>query len=69
MTKLDEVREIVQEWVDKKGHDKCHYYPELFKRIAEILEISINPLDFELPPRPEFRKMCGKYEEELYDQC
>lgn len=37
--KYDLIKTIMQEWVDKQGHDQCWYYPEIFGELVEILDI------------------------------
>jgi hypothetical protein len=63
----EQVKAVVEEWVGKQGHDQCHYYPDLFRRICEILKVPIDPAIMNLPPRAEFRQGCNKFEGELYD--
>lgn len=60
-----EAKKIIQEWVDKQGHDRCWYYPDLFRRLALIFDVkaSENP---KLPPLDEFKKGCEKYQREEY---
>ncbi len=63
--KYDEARAALQEWVHQQGHDRCWYYPDIFKRLAEILgvEASKNPA---LPSLEEFKQGCRRYQEEEY---
>ena len=65
--KLLKAKEAIQEWVNKQGHDRCWYYPELFRKLSEILEVkpSKNP---SLPSLEEFRKGCERYQEEEYNK-
>jgi len=65
--KLLKAKEVIQEWVDKQGHDRCWYYPELFRKLAEILEVkpTKNP---SLPSLEEFKKGCERYQEEEYNK-
>ena len=63
-SKLKNIKKLVQEWANKQGHESCWYYPEIFRAIAEELEIKIDPPS--LPPRTEFRKGCERYEGEIY---
>ncbi|MBS3079966.1 hypothetical protein J4221_00680 [Candidatus Pacearchaeota archaeon] len=62
--KFYEAKTIIQEWVSKQGHDRCWYYPDLFRKLAEIFEVQYS--DPGLPPRNEFEKGCEKYQEEEY---
>ena len=50
--KLTQIRSVVQEWANKQGHDRCWYYPDLFRQIAAILELEL-PKTPVLPPRVE----------------
>ena len=63
--KLDKAKRVIQDWADKQGHDRCWYYPELFRELVEIFEIKLskNP---SLPPLDEFKKVCEKYQKEEY---
>ena len=62
------VKGAIEEWASKQGHDRCWYYPDIFMRIAQIVEAKI---DFPkgLPPRPEFRKGCERFEDGEYKDC
>lgn len=61
----EEVREMLQQWVNKQGHDRCWYYPELFTALAERLDVrlAISP---SLPPRCEFEDGCRRYQDQQY---
>ena len=63
--KYNKARGIIQEWIDKQGHDRCWYYPDLFRRLAEIFEVrpSREP---NLPPLEDFEKGCKRYQNEEY---
>ena len=63
--KCDEVKRIVEEWASKQGHDRCWYYPDLFRQITVALEIDIED-NSSLPPRCEFEEGCKKYQDEEY---
>ena len=65
MTNLEQSTfNILSEYIEKKGHDKCWYYPELFNQLLELYGVkSVEP---ELPPRKEFREGCMKFEDEMY---
>lgn len=68
MTNLEaETRSILQEWVDQQGHNRCWYYPELFRRLVALygVEASKEPA---LPPEEEFKAGCNKYREEEYSK-
>lgn len=62
---LAKVRKTVQTWLDKQGHDRCWYYPDLFKEIATALDLkpTVEP---KLPTLEEFREGCRRYQAEEY---
>ncbi|MDO8509125.1 MAG: hypothetical protein Q7S27_05580 [Nanoarchaeota archaeon] len=59
-------KNLIQEWVDKKGHNQCWYYPEIFIALGLIHNVDVSKCP-ELPPREEFSQHCKIYEERLYD--
>ena len=63
--KLEQTKAIIQEWLDKQGHDRCWYYPDLFRKLADLFEIELS-VDPSLPPLEEFKKGCARYQEEEY---
>ena len=63
--KYNEAKQVVQEWADMQGHDRCWWHPDLFKRLMKIFEI--NPSrDPALPPLEEFKRGCEQYQKEQY---
>ncbi|MBS3169560.1 hypothetical protein J4210_03670 [Candidatus Woesearchaeota archaeon] len=65
--KYDQARAFLQEWLDQQGHDRCWYYPDLFRKLVGIYEI-VPALEPELPPLEEFKKGCERYQREEYEQ-
>jgi hypothetical protein len=65
--KVDKTKSIIQTWVDKQGHDRCWYYPELFRQLAEEYEIK-QTIPSSLPPRNEFEGGCLRYQTEEYGE-
>lgn len=65
MNELEKIKQLVQSWLNKQGHDRCWYYPEIFQQIAEILNIDIEE-DQKLPSLLEFREGCRKFQEKEY---
>lgn len=65
--KLEQAKIVLQEWLDKQGHDRCWYYPEIFSKLVDILEVKATK-DPSLPPRKEFEEGCKKYQQEQYEQ-
>jgi hypothetical protein len=61
--RIKEVRRLVREWADKQGHNKCHYYPEIFDKLCVFLNIPIQPVYI---PRSEFEEGCIRYQDELF---
>lgn len=62
--KCKKTEEILREWVNKKGRENCHYYPDLFNKLCELYKI--NRENKELPPEEEFKVYCELYREEIY---
>ncbi|HLC55822.1 MAG TPA: hypothetical protein VJJ23_01150 [Candidatus Nanoarchaeia archaeon] len=63
--RLQKVKQVIQEWMNKQGHDRCWYYPELFNELIKILDIKPSK-EPSLPPLKEFKKGCERYQEEEY---
>ncbi|MEK6902223.1 MAG: hypothetical protein AABX02_01385 [archaeon] len=63
--KLSEAKRIIQEWIDQQGHERCWYYPDLFNRLATLLEVKMTKPPA-LPPLAEFEEGCRKYQFEEY---
>lgn len=61
----DTVRQEIEAWASKQSHDRCWYYPDIFRRIAEAVGADVNHPQG-LPPRREFEKGCAMYQEEEY---
>ena len=60
-----EVRQIVQSWLDKQGHDRCWYYPEIFTELSRALDLrGVKPP--QLPSLAEFKAGCERYQREQY---
>ena len=65
MDKLEKIRQVILDWDGKTGHDRCWYYPELFNKIADILEIQLTSQPV-LPSREEFEAGCKRYQDEEF---
>lgn len=67
MCKCDDAKAIVQTWLDKQGHERCWYYPDLFNQLATLFEIqpSVEPA---LPSRAEFQEGCRRYQVEQFGE-
>lgn len=64
--KLAKIKSLIENWDSKQEHDACHYYPEIFREIAEICGAFLKN-QHGLPPREEFHKGCNKYTNEVYN--
>jgi hypothetical protein len=63
--KCDVVQNAIQTWLDQKGHDSCHYYPQIFQLIAKLFNLT-RSADLGLPTITAFRNGCRRYTEEIY---
>lgn len=63
--KVAEAKRLLQEWVNKQGHERCWYYPEIFRPLAELFGIEMT-VDPQRPPRSEFEGGCTKFQDEEY---
>lgn len=61
-----EAEAIIQTWTDKQGHERCWYYPDLFKRLALLFNIAPK-LPPNLPPRSEFEEGCRRYQDDEFN--
>ena len=57
---------LLKKWIDKQGHDRCWYYPDIFKEIIKIHNIKLD-IQKNLPPLEEFKEGCRKYQEEEFN--
>ncbi len=63
--KLQEAKQILQQWVDKQSHERCWYYPDLFNQLVILFGIKPSK-EPSLPPLKEFKMGCERYQEEEY---
>jgi len=63
--KISQAKSLLNNWVNKQGHDRCWYYPEIFQKLCELfgVEMTVEP---KLPPPEEFTKGCERYRNEEY---
>lgn len=61
------VQDMVQEWLDKQGNERCWYYPDIFNKICEVLNLKCN-VDRGLPLEQVFRRNCDKFTKEEYSK-
>jgi hypothetical protein len=64
--KLQKIREIIQTYDNKRGHDRCWYYPDLFEEIAKVVDVSLNNHPI-LPDRATFEEGCKKYQDQQFN--
>lgn len=57
-----DAKSLLQQWVDKRGHDRCWYYPEIFNQLCVALDVEVKAP--ELPTRSEFETGCRRYQDE-----
>ena len=62
--KLELIRAAIQEWSGQQGHDRCWYYPDIFKRIADIAGVDV-PAKPDIP-RPEFEQGCRRFQDQEF---
>jgi|GEM_PF-2840669 len=65
--RLNSVRWAVQNWANQQGEDRCHYYPELFRALALMLNVTPR-VDLMKVPREQFRAGCVRFEGEHYEE-
>lgn len=61
----DQARALLRDWEAKQRHERCWYYPDIFRALQALFGLppNTNP---ELPPRPEFDLNCNQYANEQY---
>lgn len=62
---IQAVKQTIQEWLDKQKHDRCWYYPDLFRKLVDLMELKPTREPC-LPPRDEFELGCLRYQEEEF---
>jgi hypothetical protein len=65
--KMTQAKTLLQKWVDQQGHDRCWYYPDVFRELATLLGVEVK-IDPKLPPLQEFQEGCKRYQKEEYEQ-
>lgn len=64
--KLQQIQQVILEWDNKQGHDRCWYYPDLFQRIAAIVGVQLTHTP-QLPTRAEFEEGCRRYQRHEFE--
>ncbi|OGJ54121.1 hypothetical protein A3D11_03145 [Candidatus Peribacteria bacterium RIFCSPHIGHO2_02_FULL_49_16] len=62
-----ESKEIIQEYVDQQGHNRCWYYPDLFRSLVKLFEVDASK-EPALPPLEEFKEGCRRYQQEEFGE-
>jgi hypothetical protein len=63
--KCQEIADLLKEWADKQGHDRCWYYPDVFRQLCFVLGVTLTS-EPHLPPLDEFKKGCDRYQSEEF---
>ena len=68
---VNRARELIQSWLDKQGHDKCWYYPDIFRELAGLFGLAPTVDGGEANPMPlsEFQGGCQRYQLEQYGKA
>lgn len=56
---------ILEMWTSRQSHDRCWYYPDVFRQLCNIFDVAAPPQH--LPPRPEFEEGCRRFQREQYE--
>lgn len=65
--KCQEAACLLEEWARKQGHNRCWYYPDVFRALARVLGVELTMTGEQLP-RPEFEAGCTRFQDEEYAQ-
>lgn len=63
--KCEEAKKLLQEWLNKQGHDRCWYYPEIFRPLCALFGVE-PPIEPGRVPLEEFKEGCTRYQKEEY---
>lgn len=63
-----EIRSLLLDWLTQRGHDSCHYYPEIFAKICKLVGI-----EYTIPCKPDmsradFHVGCIKFQDEIFGE-
>lgn len=64
---VHEAKSILQSWVDKQGHERCWYYPDIFLALCMLLGVRQTKEKL-LPSEKEFEDFCTRYRKEEYNE-
>lgn len=61
--RIKEVKKLVEEFANTQGHNKCWFYPDIFNKLAKLLNIPIKQAAIS---RSEFEAGCKQYQDEIF---
>lgn len=64
MCNCEKVKTILQNFANKKGHDKCWFNLEVLEELMKLYNIEYG--DAELVSKEEFKLGCQRFCEDLY---
>jgi hypothetical protein len=64
----EQAKMLLQQWLDKQGHERCWYYPEIFRSLTALFELQPG-VELGLPPEKEFEDGCTRFRQEEYGQA
>jgi hypothetical protein len=63
---LEKGKAILEAWLNKQGHDKCWYYPEVFAQLAKVYGIPCVLTPPVTISREEFEQGCHQFQDRLF---
>ncbi len=60
-------RLVLSFWIRQQGHERCWYYPDIFKRLCGLFLVNTK-FTKGLPSRKEFENGCLRYQNEEYGE-
>lgn len=56
-------------WLRKQGHERCWYYPDIFKEVMKALWLTVDGRELDIHiPLVEFQKGCTTFQREVYGE-
>ena len=63
---VNDAKEVIQVWANKKGQERCHWHPEILRTLAEVLSVDVSDDLSDLPPESYFERGCVRFRTDLY---
>lgn len=63
---VSEASRLLQSWLDKQDHDRCHYYPEIFDQLCMLFGVK-NTIPVTRVCRAEFEEGCRRFQDAEYE--